>query len=353
MQTDMHYYGTYAMACAAGIMPTAAQVIATSAEYVDDSNVFNATLSDGTYLEAEATAHHPIDKQNINNVDQRKIWVPFHFLPGNEGDTLEEKLICRTDSQLAREVIEHNLTFANSDFGLEIIGITAHVYADTFSHYGFSGISSSVNRVIPETIKLNNIVSQNIENYIKNKFNDFTDKYIKGQIADIVGLGHGSVGTYPDRPFLNWNFEYEDGRSSGTRENKQTFLEACRQLHRVFTEFTKARPEIIVEGLRREFADIEQEVSQVIATEGSMENRIDAWQKAVTDGKIFNNTDKSAIPVYDNTGYEENRENLSTFDREDVRSTSIYSFLNAAKVHRDFVLDELLPKYNLTVIHRL
>jgi len=334
-------------------MPTAAQVIATSAEYIDDSDVFQATLSDGTYVEAEATAHHPIDKQNIETVDQRKIWVPFHFLPGNVGETLQEKLICRTDSKLAREMIDHNLTLANEDFCLELMGVTAHVYADTFSHYGFSGISSTVNRVVPESIKLNNIVSQNIENYIKNKFNDFTDKYIKGQIADIVGLGHGSVGTYPDRPFLNWNFKYEDGRDSGTRENKQTFLEACRQLHRVFTEFAEIRPNFIVEGIRKEFAEIEQTVSQVIATEGSMEDRIAAWQAAVTGGMIYNNSDNSPIPIYDNTGYDEDRDNLATFDRETVKSTSIYNFLEAAKAHRDFVLDELLPKYNLAVIHRL
>ncbi len=37
MQKDMHYYGTYAMARAAGLSATACQIIATSAEFVDDN----------------------------------------------------------------------------------------------------------------------------------------------------------------------------------------------------------------------------------------------------------------------------------------------------------------------------
>jgi hypothetical protein len=83
-----------------------------------------------------------------------------------------------------------------------------------------------------------------------------------------------------------------------------------------------------------------------------MEDRIAAWQTAVINGKIFNDKDKSGIPIYDATEYDRERESISSFDRDSARSTSIYSFLNAAKVHRDFVLDELLPKYDIAVIHR-
>ena len=353
MQTDMHYYGTYAIACAAGILPAASQAIATSAQYVDDSNVFEATLGDGLYIEAAATAHHPIDAENIHLVDQCKIWVPFHFIPGNQGESLEERLVCRMDSQLAREMVDHNLSYADSNFGLELIGITAHVYADTFSHYGFSGISSPLNRVQAESIQLNNVKDKNTLDYIMDKFVNFKDKYIAGRIADLVGLGHGSVGTYPDRPFLNWNFEYEDGRNSGYRENKETFLEACRQLHRIFTEFLAKRPELLGNNMQRQFGEIEENISAILATEGNMEDRIIAWQHAVVDGKVFGNPQKSPIPSYDKTNFDSDRELLSTFNRDAVESTSIFQFLNAAKIHRDFVLNELLPKYNLSVIYRM
>ncbi|HCI13767.1 MAG TPA: hypothetical protein DFK12_07350 [Gallionellaceae bacterium] len=348
----MHYYGTYAMACAAGILPAASQVIATSAQYVDDSDVFQEKLDDGMYIEAAATAHHPIDKNNVDHVDQCKIWVPFHFLPGNQGDTLTERLICRMDSPLAREMVDHNLTFADSGFALELMGITAHVYADTFSHYGFSGISSPLNKVEADSIQLNAKDPKTLQ-YIINKFSDFKDKYIAGNIADLVALGHGSVGTYPDRPYLNWNFKYEDGRTSGTRENKQTFLEACRQLHRVFTEFVQKKPEFLVKDMRREFDDIEKRISKILATEGDMGTRINAWQRAVTGGHLFDNPEKNKIPEYDNASFDADRKLLPTFKRDAVESASIFQFLNAAKTHRNFVLDVLLPKHELSVIRRM
>ena len=38
----MHYYGTYAIARAAGLRPTDAQIIAYSAQFVDDSTMTNS-----------------------------------------------------------------------------------------------------------------------------------------------------------------------------------------------------------------------------------------------------------------------------------------------------------------------
>ena len=47
MQTDMHYYGTYAMALAAGITRNTARVIAIAAQFVDD-NAAKDTIKSGT-----------------------------------------------------------------------------------------------------------------------------------------------------------------------------------------------------------------------------------------------------------------------------------------------------------------
>lgn len=352
MQTDMHYYGTYALARAAGLEDSAAQTIAMAAEYVDDSNKFSAILSDGGFIDAEATAHHPIDSANVIPVDQRKIWVPFHFLPGNVGDLFIERLVCVKDSDIAREMVAHHLNLVNQEYGLELIGITAHVYADTFSHYGFSGIGSNLNRVDPDSINLQVNDPVTLE-YIKGKFNDFVDKYIKGGIADMVALGHGSVGTYPDRPYLSWNFNYADGRSSGVRNNQETFLEACAKLYEMFTEITKARPELFKKELRREYHDIEPHLKTILATEGSMEDRIWAWQQAVVEGVLFGNPNNKELVKYDSTNFENDKKLIATFPHTAIKSLSLYQFLNAAKIHRDYVLDTLLPKCDIPVIYRL
>ena len=140
MQIDMHYYATYAMARAAGIEPDDARIIATSAQFVDD-NIAQSYVEfrDGSRIDQEATAHHPINLSNRDDRDQRRVWVPFHFIPGNVGDGYTERLKCRMDSPVVRELRDHHLTYADRGFALHLLGITAHVYADTFSHYGFSG----------------------------------------------------------------------------------------------------------------------------------------------------------------------------------------------------------------------
>ena len=105
MQVDMHYYGTYAMARAAGLSPADCRIIVIAAQFVDD-NAGKDTIwfADGARLDVDATAHHAFDVANIDPEDQRHVWVPFHFIPGNRGTEYTERLICRQDSQVVREL---------------------------------------------------------------------------------------------------------------------------------------------------------------------------------------------------------------------------------------------------------
>ena len=125
MQLDMHYYGTYCMARAAGIRAEDAHIIAYAAQFVDD-NAEDDTfiLKDGARVDVLATAHHWNQISNVNLENQRLVWVPFHFLPGNEGDEYTERLICRTDSGIAREMVDHSISLADRDFALELMGVT-------------------------------------------------------------------------------------------------------------------------------------------------------------------------------------------------------------------------------------
>src|ERR1700752_2314295 len=58
IQTDMHYYGTYALARCAGFRDDIALAIATAAEFVDDSDYVDVTLMDGVKVKGNPTAHH-------------------------------------------------------------------------------------------------------------------------------------------------------------------------------------------------------------------------------------------------------------------------------------------------------
>ncbi len=346
MQLDMHYYGTYSMARAAGIKPKHAQVIATAAQYVDDSDTALIELQDGAFLGCAATAHHPVDTRNIEANDQRQVWIPFHFLPGNEGNTFEERLVCRMDSALANKAVDHALEHADKPYGLSLLGVVAHMYADTFSHYGFSGITSDINGVDTNSITPK-ISSFEVLKYIKAKADDFFEKR-KADAAELIKLGHGGVATYPDRPYLRWSFSYLDSRSSGERDNPATFLLACEKLHGLFCRFGRAAPAYINPDETLSFSRIRNAVVDVLACEGKMEKRIEAWQEAAAQGKLFRNAEE--IPDYRENAFTEDLTLLPNCTSSEIKDKAIFQFMQAASVHREFVLRKLLPDHGLQIL---
>lgn len=349
MQLDMHYYGTYAMARTAGLRKDIAQAIATAAQFVDDSVMVSAELSDGAYLHHDATAHHPSElAPNIDPDDQRRVWVPFHFLPGNEGDTLEERLVCRKDSLLAREMVEHALSLAQEPYGHVLMGITAHVYADTFSHYGFSGITSPLNFVDAESITPK-VQKAEILAYVTGKFQAFVEKRAAGA-ANLLGLGHGGVATYPDRPYLTWNFIYNDGRESGERRNQETFFEACQRLHEVFSRYADLVPSYSDASARREFNTVADLVATILALEGKLEERSAAWQEAFQSGQLLGRDQEEAIPDYASELFANDTSALRKNNLSEAEKSLAYQFMHAADVHRQFVLRRLLPNHGMRVM---
>jgi hypothetical protein len=353
MQTDMHYYGTLAMALAAGIPRKAAETIAYAAQFVDDSTGQDSKEhEDHGLLYAISTAHHPLQsfldrlgaKIQEGTEEQRKIWVPFHFLPGGKGTTLSEKLLCVKNSDIAREMLDHNLEIAlKKPYGLELMGVTAHVYMDTFSHYGFSGIASSFNRIKNGTIAFTK--EPKTSKYIKDKFKSFTEKYVVTSAAQKASkyLGHAGVATYPDRPYLQWRFDFErprpDNRVNSIRDNSESFLEGCKCLHAFFSRFAQAK--YTETESRLEFKDIEATVRTVISSEADMEGRIKAWDNSGLIngyGKYNPQTweeEKIMFPKYAVSG--------------DGISTSAYRFHQAATFHRYYVLKDLLPSHGVAV----
>ena len=364
MQIDMHYYGTYAMARAAGMYSDKAKIVATAAQFVDDNaHKESLELKDGARIDSLATAHHAVDLQNINLEDQRRVWVPFHFLPGNEGNEYTERLTCRMDSDIAKEMVHHNSTLAAGEsFGLELLGITAHVYEDTFSHYGFSGISSRRNRVINDSFNFYDIETE-MKDYIEGKAKTFFKRYgeygglyknIKRWVVSFAGetlsgaLGHGAVATYPDRPYLQWDYEteYPEIERISTRNNKETFLLACKQVHQMFRDYLEKCPEHAVDdGV--EFGSIEDRVIDILKIQASKEGRIDAWQQAAQRGDLFGGI-KEIIPEY-KPWHDEWGKLAWIDDSSKALEFSLYRYFQAASTHRNYVLRRLLPSHGLIV----
>lgn len=342
MQTDMHYYGTYAMARAAGFRQDTAQTIAIAAEYVDDSDSVDVVCKDGFEIHSRATAHHPLDMpDNTDPEDQKRTWVPFHFIPGLQGDTVEEKLVCVTDSPAAQAVVTHTLDNLDKRFAVPLLGILAHSYVDTFSHYGFSGIASKLNKVDPNSFDFP--ASSEIKASVGMVLGKFFTRFAVGPFANsLVKLGHGSVATFPDQPFLTWQFMYESPRrSSPLRENQKTFLAGCRRLHEIFVEARKRFDEILFDAAAySDFEKLEGTVKEVLATEGDDTDRAAAWQKAMKAGLVSGVAEP--IPDYDSSRFKDQLSQLYAYDQKFAVKTLTYQFLEAADFHRDFILNDLL-----------
>jgi hypothetical protein len=349
MQTDMHYYGTYAIARAAGFRQDIAQTIAIAAEYVDDSDSVDVVCKDGFQIRSHATAHHPLDMpENTDPEDQKRTWVPFHFIPGLQGDTVDEKLVCVTDSPAVREVVANTLAHLDKRFSVPLLGILAHSFIDTFSHYGFSGISSKWNRVDPTSFNFPS--SKEIKATFGAMLERFRTKFAVGPAANfLVQLGHGSVATFPDQPFLTWEFIYESPRrTSSVRNNPHSFLSGCRRLHAIFSDALKQFDPIYLDSRAyRDFDQIEGAVSAVLAVQGDDEVRAAAWKKAVNGGLIAGVAE--SIPEYDSDRFTSHLSQLWAYDEKFAVKTLTYQFLEAADFHRNFILNNLLPRNNVHI----
>ncbi len=374
MQIDMHYYGAYAMARSAGLDREAARVVATSSQFVDDNVAKDhVTFRDGSRIDTEATAHHPVDLSNRDERDQRRVWVPFHFIPGNIGATYTERLKCRMDSELAREMRDHHLTYSDRAFALHLLGIATHVYADTFSHYGFSGVSSRGNKVDNDSFRFHEDVEgaddsvaalpPRTKDYVTEKATAFFQKRgahgglltnIQSWLAEEASgaLGHGSVATLPDRPYLVWSFDYERPDAvagiRSARNNPVTFLAGCRALHGMFRRFARLRPGLDA-GDGRDFEAIAPRVREILLIQADKAERIAAWRDAARAGALFGKNGEE-IPDYEGESWNARWEELDGGDDYGTAmDTHIWRFYQAASLHRTYVLRDLLPKHGLIV----
>lgn len=366
MQVDMHFYGVYCLARAAGMMKNAAVTIAYASQYVDDSNIQEITTHDnGSKAISEATAHHTTDIKNIDRNDQRYIWVPFHFFPGGEGNAFTERLICRKDSSMVNEMLLNHMN-SNSPYILELMGIATHVYADTFAHYGFSGVSSRRNRIVGDSLKCHNIPTPMIMNF-NEKVAKWFGKYgeqggLLQNIRTLISegaelatgaLGHGGVSIYPDQPYLAWEFEYEYITPSleeiSVRDNKDTYLEACLKIYRMFVRFLEIRPEYKDDAAKVKLEKRTEVLRDILAFEGGKEERIRKWRRYGENAQICNV--KETMPTYKADSWHNQYNQFSKLTQhKDFANMNIYRFFQAASYHKHYVLRELLPSKGIIVI---
>lgn len=249
----------------------------------------------------------------------------------------------------------------DKEYGLELIGIASHVFEDTFSHYGFSGFSSRENKVIGDSFEFLGNYQEDVLSYLKTRHSIFIDRFMPEfimknwrKLASDAGeescgaLGHGAVGTYPDRPFLNWKFNYELSGEESIRNNPDTFLEASELLYDYFCQFAdRFYGKEFVERIY--FKEIVYEIERIINIQADKQGRTNAWKEAILNNRLFRSTNDEALD-YNCKKWENDKETFQDLEKSDyVLDTSFYRFQQAAYYHRFYTLKELLPKYGLAI----
>jgi hypothetical protein len=156
MEKDFHYYLTYAIARLTGL--DSPGVVAYSAQFVDDNNegqfsVDGEEVSFPERLEVGGGYYYPVMTQSLSpkSLDlyvQRYVYVPFHFLPGDNTVTINKgknPLSVTPYSGNAQSLLESALDSRNP----YRIGIALHTVADTWSHQNFTGLREDWNAVYP------------------------------------------------------------------------------------------------------------------------------------------------------------------------------------------------------------
>ena len=108
MDLDYHFGTVYVLSRWADFGSFNARTIAAASQLVDD-NFDSTPFSDA---EEEKNIARGIQVRyscqnvwgNISGKGNEDIWIPFHFLPGLQGETEAEKLVCKKHSVMAKRL---------------------------------------------------------------------------------------------------------------------------------------------------------------------------------------------------------------------------------------------------------
>ncbi|MCD6417504.1 hypothetical protein J7M00_01815, partial [bacterium] len=147
MQIDFHFSMIYILSRFVGFDANISEEIAWASQFVDDCKEdIKIVDENGNEIEHIVTSYDAIHPNNFVFEEGFEVWIPFHFLPGDEGNSLPERLVCKkaSENRNAKIILTH---YRENGFNPIYLGIILHVIGDTFSHQGFNGMLSNQNDI--------------------------------------------------------------------------------------------------------------------------------------------------------------------------------------------------------------
>jgi len=351
MQIDWHHTLTYVLSRMDGVEHDEANIIAHSAQYVDDAtNSGNIKFTNGAMFSRISSAHGTYDmKHHLNALENHLVWVPFHFLPGNGGKVAGEnpdgsfinKLVCKPYSPVAVDLLDECMKDIDKDYALHRLGITMHVFADTFAHKGFAGVIHNVNKV--ENLKCHNYDMI------------FLDMVKSKALSDNFPMGHGAALTCPDMPFLKWSYTNGLGEDI-QRDNLEDFTNAAVDLFGQLGLFLQKQGRVVKDPLPEDMEQIKQNFENFRDESG--EDRHKKWIESIANGDFsFGPIDLEYIPKGEGSWKHQAIDQEKSIDEDDdmfefkdhFMDSNYRLFHVALKAHRFDIINTVLPKYGICV----
>ena len=332
MQMDFHYYGIYTLCCLANIHHDFSEKIAYASQHTDDAK-YNHELffKNGGRFKQQRSAHEFLDLKVFTKEVGYDIFLPFHFLPGAEGEEFYESLICRENSEVAQEMLGDTLSTLEKPYGLHRLGITLHIYADTWAHQNFHGLQKQHNVVNNLSYKNKSALLRSVAEYLPE-------------------IGHGQAFKSPDEPYLVWSYRGYNMKEEIEINNTERYVDAAAKIFNyIAMSVYEKYPEIFVEEPRK-WVDVENLFREIFAFNGELEDRINNWKDKLSSNffgfKSFTSYHdrewfRKAVVVYKN-GIEDEYHREPDFNKSDWKY-----FHDAVTYHSFYIKHELLPKYGI------
>jgi len=364
MQIDYHHAVTYVVARCSGFDHADARTVAHAAQYVDDAtNDGLIHFTNKAMYQRIASAHKMLDYRNMENLANHRVWIPFHFLPGNDDkragenpDTdFREKIVCRPNSHVAQDMVRACIRDRHKPNALHRLGITMHVYADTWAHRGFAGINDTINLV--RGVKDRNCnPDPGFLDRAKNYFADLFDARTSEFIGGVLPLGHGAALSYPDRPFLKWH--YTNGKGEFVeRDNPKDFIEAANHLCIAMRRFQAGDPDADVPGLSvADGQQIDAMLRTTVDDDGDARHKV--WIEAIAAGAFRFGRQELRYTAKGEGSWKhqaigdtnDTQETGRKFQyRPEFLGSDWKLFHDALMAHRFVVIHEILPRYGICV----
>jgi|GEM_PF-2861813 len=377
MNMDFHYYATYVAARLAGFDFKASQTIAYAAQYVNDysKDKLNKSLTPGLDPIPTSQTYNEIAKYDLDRnwsethlVETSRIYIPFHFLPGNYGSNLNKKIytgkkldeshinykfqyddeaeeqfkfLCLPNSILVYKIINDIIdNQAEKPYLLELIGLRLHAMSDSWSHANFVGIPSwFINNTASNVYEIDNESISSIKLTTSwplttvSKYEGCEEASPnKPSYNSYVYFGHRRLGHIPDYSYIKYKYKPQWSSEFTVRDNFSDFIKAFKQMLCALKciKNKKAFAVNVYEPLDKE---VEAVIKKILKTKAH--NQSNAWKENISKIKI---NDKSLEVPED---YDENKWLRDAEISSSKEKTNYYNFNVSAILHLDFVKNAL------------